>query len=111
MCDDKLTQASAWLSSSPRVVVFTGAGVSKESGIPTFRDEGGFWREFPVDEFATWNGLLSKIVSEPQRLADFLLAVLEPIADAEPNAAHRAVADLDKHCQATVVTQNIDGLH
>ena len=91
--------------------MFTGAGVSAESGIPTFRDESGFWRQFPVEEFATWKGLLHTAILRPRRLAEFIQAVLEPIAIAKPNAGHRAIAEMEKHTGVTVVTQNIDSLH
>lgn len=104
-------QAAEWLRNAKNVVVFTGAGVSAESGIPTFRDEGGFWNDFPPEQYATWPGILKAATAEPGKLAQFLLAVLEPIAEATPNAAHQAIADLEQHCSVTVVTQNVDGLH
>lgn len=109
--------ASEWrsavdaLRTAQRLVVFTGAGTSAESGIATFRDEQGFWQRFPPEDFANWKGLLRMAAVQPKQLADFLLAVLEPIALAEPNRAHRAVAELEQHLPVTVVTQNIDGLH
>ncbi len=91
--------------------MFTGAGVSAESGIPTFRDDEGFWQQFPVREFATWKGLVRTAIRRPRRLADFIHAVLHPIAVAKPNAGHRAIAEMEKHVGVTVVTQNIDNLH
>lgn len=99
------------LRQSQEVVVFTGAGISAESGIATFRDDNGFWRRFPPEEFANWTGLMKTAVKEPSRFGEFLLAILEPIAQAEPNAGHRAIADLEQHVNATIITQNIDGLH
>src|SRR5262245_19479436 len=111
MTNDELTLAANALRRARHVVVFTGAGVSAESGIPTFRDAGGFWQEFPPEEFANWAGLLKIAALHPHRLAEFLLAVIEPIAAARPNAAHRAIADLERHMNVTVVTQNIDALH
>jgi NAD-dependent deacetylase len=87
-----------------RVVVFTGAGVSAESGIPTFRGAGGLWRDFRAEDLAT-----------PEAFARDPLLVWQwyewrrtLIRDAQPNAAHRAVARLP---DAVVVTQNVDGLH
>jgi NAD-dependent deacetylase len=106
-----LALAASWLRSARKVVVFTGAGVSAESGIPTFRDDEGFWQHFPVEEFATWQGLVHTAIHRPRRLADFIYAVLHPIAVAKPNASHRAIADLEKHVGVTVITQNIDNLH
>ena len=106
-----LSLAAGWLRSAGEVVVFTGAGVSAESGVPTFRDEEGFWQHFPVEEFATWRGLVRTAIRRPRRLAEFIHAVLHPIAAAEPNRGHEAIADLEKHVGVTVVTQNIDNLH
>lgn len=103
--------AAAWLAEAKRVVVFTGAGVSAESGIDTFRDNTGLWRRFPPERFATLPGLLAVAVKEPAELAAFLRAVLGPIAAARPNPAHLAIAALERHVATTVVTQNIDGLH
>jgi NAD-dependent deacetylase len=106
-----LRRAAECLRAAPRVVVFTGAGVSAESGVATFRDEGGFWQQYPPEQFATWQGLLRTAALDPARLADFLLAVLEPIANARPNPAHAAIAELEKHVLTTVTTQNVDALH
>lgn len=94
-----------------RVVVFTGAGISAESGIPTFRDAGGFWHRFPPETFATWDGVLRTALTQPRLLAEFVLNVVEPIARAAYNPAHAAIAQLQRHVPTTVVTQNIDGLH
>jgi NAD-dependent SIR2 family protein deacetylase len=71
-----LLEAADCLRSAREVVVFTGAGVSAESGIPTFRDDEGFWQHFPVVEFATWKGLVRTALRRPRRLAEFLHAVL-----------------------------------
>jgi NAD-dependent deacetylase len=86
------------------VVVLTGAGVSADSGIPTFRGEGGLWRNFRAEDLAT-----------PEAFARNPLLVWEwyewrrsIVRKAEPNAAHRAIASLS---DALVVTQNVDGLH
>ena len=108
---DSLALAASCLRSAREVVVFTGAGVSAESGIPTFRDDEGFWRHFPVEQFATWNGLIRTAIRQPRRVAEFIHAVLRPVALAKPNAGHRAIANLEKHVGVTVVTQNIDNLH
>ncbi len=104
-------EAAFRLREACEVVVFSGAGISAESGIPTFRDEGGLWEAFPADQFATWQGLMQVGVREPQRLAAFIRAVLTPIVAARPNAAHLAIADLERYLPVTVVTQNIDRLH
>lgn len=108
---EPLAKAAAHLRSAQRVVVFTGAGISAESGIPTFRDAGGLWTTFPPDQFGHMGGLMQVALNEPRRLVEFLFAVLQPIAAAEPNSGHLAIASLETHVPATVITQNIDGLH
>src|SRR5262249_44213642 len=105
------SEAVNCLRRAERVVIFTGAGVSAESGIPTFRDAGGLWQKFPPEQFASWAGLLRTALLDPARLAEFLAAVLEPVAVAKPNPGHHAIAALEKHVLTTVVTQNVDGLH
>jgi NAD-dependent deacetylase len=96
---------------SKHIVVFTGAGMSAESGIPTFRDDGGFWQRFPVDEFATWKGIFRTVLRKPRAMSEFVYEVMHPIAIAQPNAGHHAIEQLEHHTRVTVVTQNIDGLH
>src|SRR5262245_29474469 len=108
---ETLARAASWLRGARRIAVFTGAGVSAESGIPTFRDDSGLWQKFPPEQFACWDGLLKTALTEPRQLAEFLVAVIEPIAQAQPNPGHRAIADLEKHVPVTVITQNVDGLH
>ena len=108
---DEFELAVEWLRYAKRIVAFTGAGISADSGIATFRDDAGIWETFPPERFATWDGLLETLESRPDELAAFLLAVLEPIAKALPNAAHEALAELERHRDVTVVTQNVDGLH
>ena len=99
------------LRKAKRVVVFTGAGVTAESGIPTFRDANGFWQRFPHEQFAQWGGLKRMLLTNRRRVVEFALNVVEPIADAIPNAAHRAIVEIERRLPTTVVTQNIDGLH
>jgi NAD-dependent protein deacetylase/lipoamidase len=111
MNTDNWITAVLALRKAKRVVVFTGAGISAESGIPTFRDADGFWQRFPPEQFATWAGLLRTALTRPQQVAEFVLNVVDPIAKATPNAAHQAVAVLGQHVKTSVVTQNIDGLH
>jgi NAD-dependent deacetylase len=106
-----LSQAADWLRSARKVVVLSGAGASAESGIPTFRDEGGVWDRFPPEQFATPHGLVAMALRHPRRVAEFLLGLIEPIAAAGPNDGHRAIAEIEKHAGVSVVTQNIDGLH
>lgn len=81
MHDDlpSLSLSASWLRSAREVVVFTGAGVSAESGIPTFRDDTGFWQHFPVEGFGTWRGIVRTTIYHPRRLAEFIHTVLHPI--------------------------------
>lgn len=111
MDTDNWITAVLALRKAKTVVVFTGAGVSADSGIPTFRAADGFWQRFPPERFATWGGLLSTALTDLRSAAEFVLNVVEPIAKAEPNTGHLALAQLDRRVGTTVVTQNIDGLH
>lgn len=86
-----------------RVVVFTGAGVSADSGIPTFRGAGGLWRDFRPEDLATPEAFRR----DPKLVWEWYEWRRELIRNARPNAAHEAIARLD----APVVTQNVDGLH
>lgn len=99
------------LKKADRVLVFTGAGISAESGIPTFRDSDGFWQKFPPEVFANWRGLLKTVQRDPRSVVEFVYHLVEPIARAEPNAGHKAVSQLEDHLETAVVTQNVDGLH
>jgi NAD-dependent deacetylase len=96
------------LDASRRAVVFTGAGISTESGIPDFRSPGGFWtRHQPIDfkDFLAFDDLRAEAWRRK-------IAVDEAFARAEPNRGHRAVAHLVNQGKASsVITQNIDGLH
>jgi NAD-dependent deacetylase len=97
--------AAAIRALRPRnVVVFTGAGVSAESGIPTFRGEGGLWRNFRAEELATPEAF----ARDPAMVWEWYEWRRGLVRAAEPNAAHRAVAALS---DAVVVTQNVDALH
>lgn len=92
-----------------KLVIFTGAGMSAESGIPTFRDRlTGLWAHTDPMEIATpW-----AFRSEPQRVWDWHVHLAEAVRAAAPNAGHRAVADLERcGVEITVITQNIDNLH
>ena len=109
--DEELALAAELLRRAKRVLVLTGAGVSAESGIATFREQGGLWERYPPERFATWSGLLGKAVTDPRTLVRFVAEVLAPIARAKPNLAHRAIAEIEHQALASVVTQNIDGLH
>lgn len=87
-----------------RVVVFTGAGVSADSGVPTFRGAGGLWRNFRAEDLATPEAFHN----DPKTVWEWYEWRRGLIREAKPNAAHEAIARLPG---ATVVTQNVDGLH
>lgn len=90
-----------------KIAVLTGAGVSAESGISTFRDNGGLWDRYDPQVVASIDGWRA----DRGLLLDFYNMERRHLNDAQPNAAHRAIADLEKDYDVTVITQNIDNLH
>jgi NAD-dependent protein deacetylase/lipoamidase len=89
-------------------VVLSGAGISTESGIPDFRSAVGIWAQYDPMEYAT----IDAFRRDPQKVWEFYALRLDVLADAEPNAGHLALAELERRrLVAAVVTQNIDGLH
>ena len=105
---DRLTVVSAWLARARRVLVFTGAGISTESGIPDFRGPNGLWKTRDPMRYT-----LQNFVADPQiRRESWQNRLNSTFGDAEPNAGHRAIVDMERSGKVrTVVTQNIDGLH
>ena len=90
------------------IVVFTGAGISAESGLGTFRDEDGLWAKYRIEDVCTHEAWLRN----PQLCVDFYNARRKEIMEAEPNAAHYAISRLQQLIPTTqVITQNIDDLH
>jgi len=90
-----------------KLVVLTGAGVSAESGISTFRDSDGLWENYRVEDVATIEGWYRN----PSQVLDFYNDRRAQLPTVKPNAAHLAIADLEKEYDVTVVTQNVDNLH
>lgn len=90
-----------------KLVVFTGAGISAESGIPTFRDSKGLWENFSIEEVATPIGWLK----DQNKVLEFYNQRRRQLRTCEPNLAHQLIADLENHFDVIVVTQNIDDLH
>ena len=91
-----------------RVVFFTGAGLSAESGIPTYRGHGGIWSEYRYEDYACQRAF----DRDPEKVWDFHDRRREKVGACAPNEGHRLIAKVQKRAPATVVvTQNIDGLH
>lgn len=90
-----------------KLVIFSGAGMSAESGISTFRDSGGLWEKYAIEDVATpeaWR-------RNPILVTDFYNQRRKQIIETEPNEAHRIIAELEKNHDVVVITQNIDDLH
>jgi NAD-dependent deacetylase len=105
---DDLQLAAAWIAEARRVVVLTGAGVSAESGIPTFRGPDGLWRGRDPFALATPEAF----ADDPHLVWEFYNWRRAIVAGALPNPAHHALARLEARVPAfTLVTQNVDGLH
>lgn len=81
--------------------------MSAESGISTFRDAGGLWDKYPVEQVATPEGY----AANPQLVTDFYNERRKQLLDVKPNRGHEQVAELEKHFHVTVITQNVDNLH
>lgn len=90
-----------------KLVVLTGAGISAESGLKTFRDSDGLWEGYNVYEVATPAGF----AKDPQLVLNFYNMRRKDVAAAKPNAAHIGLAELEKDYEVTIITQNIDDLH
>jgi len=90
-----------------KIVVFTGAGISADSGLTTFNDKNGLWMDHRIEDVATpqaWQRY-------PEEILDFYNDLREKISFAAPNAAHLAIAELESRYEVIVITQNIDDLH
>ena len=90
-----------------KIVVLTGAGVSAESGVSTFRDSNGLWENYKVEDVASIEGWYRN----PALVLEFYNARRAQLAEVKPNAAHIAIASLEQDYDVTVVTQNVDNLH
>lgn len=103
------------MTGKKKIVFFTGAGMSRESGLPTFRGEGGVWNEIDYEKVATlksWYGRQRKDVKERrQAMLDFFNPMRRAILEHEPNDGHRIIAGLENDFEVTVITQNGDDYH
>ena len=86
-----------------RIAVLTGAGISAESGLKTFRDSGGLWEEYKVEEVASYGGWLKN----PSLILDFYNQRRKQLEGAKPNAAHFGIADLENYFDVVVITQRL----
>jgi NAD-dependent deacetylase len=101
-------QARGWLAEAESVAVLTGAGISAESGIPTFRGPGGLWNNYKPEDLATPQAF----ERDPRLVWQWYDWRRGVIANAQPNAAHRALVALEiRKPRFTLITQNVDGLH
>ncbi len=104
----ELAQARQWLTDAKSLAVLTGAGISAESGIPTFRGAEGLWKEHNPEELATPEAF----AKDPRLVWEWYNWRREIIKKAQPNAAHKALVKLEiRIAQFTLITQNVDGLH
>jgi NAD-dependent deacetylase len=90
-----------------KLVVLTGAGMSAESGLKTFRDTNGLWENYKIEDVATLEGW----VKNPQIVLDFYNERRKQAADAQPNRGHEILVEMEEYFDVQVVTQNVDGLH
>ena len=95
------------MKNHPVIRILTGAGISKESGIPTFRELNGLWHQYKIEEVASpqaWK-------KNPQLVLDFYNLRRSMLKNVHPNEAHKALAELEKHFPIYIITQNVDDLH
>jgi len=108
--EDKIQQIAEWIISSKRIVVFVGAGLSTESGIPDFRSPGGVWDKYEPEDFYFQNFISKETARE--KYWDMATEMYDSMKDALPNAGHFAIADMERLGKLDcLITQNIDGLH
>ena len=106
----QIEQIAQWIVASKRVVIFSGAGLSTESGIPDFRSPGGVWDRYNPEDFYFQNFLASETSRE--KYWQMATEMYEPMKKADPNLAHLAIAEIERIGKLDcVITQNIDGLH
>lgn len=107
--EDRFDRAATLLRQAKHVAVLTGAGVSAESGVPTFRDNGGLWENHPVEEVATPEGFRR----DPPMVWRFYNMRRVALTKVAPNPGHHALVKLEDRLgdQFTLITQNVDGLH
>lgn len=93
--------------SKPKIIFLTGSGISEESGIPTYRDENGIWNRNDFDQVSSKNAWKK----DRESVLRFLEKMRQTCQKANPNIAHKIIAELEEHFDVTVLTQNVDTLH
>ena len=105
---DLIQKARQVLARSRSITVITGAGISAESGIPTYRNEDGLWNQYRAEDFSS----VEAFEKNPKMVWDWYRDRRKVMAGAFPNAGHKALASMEQHCmQFMLLTQNIDELH
>ena len=94
-------------TTNKHIVIFTGAGISAESDLDTFRTEGGLWQQYSVKEVATLSGWKK----DREKVLNFYNLRRQQVRQAKPNAAHFALTKLEEYFKVSIITQNIDDLH
>lgn len=108
--DEQMERLAQWIIASKRTVVFAGAGLSTESGIPDFRSPGGVWDRYNPEDFYFQNFVSSEASRE--KYWEMATEMYEPMKRAQPNLAHLAIAEMERLEKLDcVITQNIDDLH
>ena len=106
--DDKLLMAREWIAKARSVTVLTGAGISAESGVPTYRDENGLWEKFKAEDFSS----LKAFQQDMNVVWGWYHERRKVMGEAVPNAGHKALTKMQSNSLAfNILTQNIDGLH
>jgi NAD-dependent SIR2 family protein deacetylase len=105
MCFEK---ARAWVNQASSIAILTGAGISAESGIPTFRGAAGLWKQFRAEDLATPDAFSR----DPELIWEWYAWRRSLISQAQPNPGHLALAELERRTpRFALITQNVDGLH
>lgn len=103
-----MEQARDWINRASSIAVLTGAGISAESGVPTFRGDAGLWKQYKPEELATPEAFLK----DPRLVWEWYDWRRQAIAKAAPNSGHLALVELERRKpHFTLITQNVDGLH
>ncbi len=106
--EEKIEKAAKMIEKAEYVIAFTGAGISAESGVPTFRGKGGLWEKYKPEEIATPEAF----EQDPRKVWEWYKWRIELIAKTKPNPGHVALAKMEENgIIKTIITQNVDGLH